>query len=189
MFDCEYCLSGVHESVIECERCNKWGCPECTDISPDIHKLLGKWGSLHWYCKACEVLIKAFCNQGDTDMQSSISNTDISEARSLRLEGMMAKLEKIMGWPVSEEWRSGEVLCTDCKDQHSQQTATIWAWVKCVIPGDGVCVCCSGSVITHSLTGKHICMLLCENNKYRLLDITIYSLNMVFKTWYFIHNK
>ena len=70
--------------------------PECTDLSPDIHKLLGKWGNLHWYCKACEVLIKAFCNQGDTDMQSSISNTDISEARSLRLEGMMAKLEKRM---------------------------------------------------------------------------------------------
>ena len=43
-------------------------------------------------------------------------------------------------------------------------------------------MCCSGSVITHSLTGKQNCMPLYENHKYRLLDITIYSIDMVFKT-------
>ena len=48
----------------------------------------------------------------------------------------------------------------------------------------GWCVCCSGSVIAHSLTGRHIFMPLFETDKYRLLDITIYSIDMVFKTWY-----
>ena len=48
-------------------------------------------------------------------------------------------------------------------------------------------MCCSGSVITHSLTGKQICMPLYETDKYRLLDITIYSIDMVFKTWYLKH--
>ena len=48
-------------------------------------------------------------------------------------------------------------------------------------------MCCSGSVITHSLTGKQICMPLYETDKYRLLDITIYSIDMVFETWYLKH--
>ena len=62
-FDCEYCLSNGHKSVIGFEKCAKWGCPECTDLPPSVHELIGKWGNLHWYCKICEVEVRHFCEK------------------------------------------------------------------------------------------------------------------------------
>ncbi|KAK2148345.1 hypothetical protein LSH36_501g01011 [Paralvinella palmiformis] len=92
-FDCEYCLRGEYASVIECERCNKWRFPECTNLRPDIHKMLGKSGNLHWYC---EVLVKAYGNLTEKEEQIHPPNTEWHDASSTRLKGMMAKLEKRM---------------------------------------------------------------------------------------------
>ncbi len=50
--------------MIQCEKCHKWGCPNCTHLPADIHTTLGNWPSLHWYCQACEPAIEEFCRTG-----------------------------------------------------------------------------------------------------------------------------
>ena len=32
-YDCECCSANGYETIIECKRSEKWGCPECTKIS------------------------------------------------------------------------------------------------------------------------------------------------------------
>ena len=93
-FDCEYCLAGSHESVIGCEKCAKSGCPECTDLPPFIHELIGKWRNLHWYCKICEVDVRNFC-VNPAQVRDSSKTTDLND-KGAHLEQMMEKLEKRM---------------------------------------------------------------------------------------------
>ena len=99
-FDCEYCVTGGHESVIECEKCGKWGCPECTQLPKAIHEVIGKWGSLHWYCLACETEVKNFCRVNASNYHDNtpeqVDSTGLDEGRVTRLEGMVSRLgEKI----------------------------------------------------------------------------------------------
>ena len=82
-------------SVIECEKCNKWGCPECTHLPPDVHKILGKWGNLHWYCSTCEPAITMFCKSESIHFDKTEKPDNIS-ARGSRLEDMMTILEERM---------------------------------------------------------------------------------------------
>jgi hypothetical protein len=93
-FDCEYCVTGGHESVIECEKCGKWGCPECTHLPKTIHEVIGKWGSLHWYCLSCEIEVNAFCNQSGfrSSTPEQADDTGLDEGRVTRLEGMVSRL-------------------------------------------------------------------------------------------------
>jgi hypothetical protein len=92
-YSCEYCLTGNHESVIECEKCSRWGCPECTQLPRDIHKILGKWGNLHWFCTACEVEVKHFCNLPVSTQYPEQEAITEPEGRVTRLETMMNRLE------------------------------------------------------------------------------------------------
>ena len=87
---------GNHESVIECEKCSRWGCPECTQLPRDIHKALGKWGNLHWFYTACEVEVKHFCSLTDPDKYPEQEANTESERRITRLEGTMSRLEDKM---------------------------------------------------------------------------------------------
>ena len=92
-FQCEYCLTPGHTSVIECEKCNKWGCPECTHLPPDVHKILGKWGNLHWYCSRCEPAITMFCKSESIHFDKTEKPDNIG-ARVSRPEDMIIILEE-----------------------------------------------------------------------------------------------
>jgi len=83
-FQCEYCLTPGHMSVIECEKCNKLGCPECIHLPPDVHKIPGKWRSLHWYCTTCEPVITMFCKSDSIHFDKTGKPDNIS-ARVSRL--------------------------------------------------------------------------------------------------------
>jgi len=91
--DCEYCLSGGHESVIGCEKCAKWGCPERTDLPTYVHDLIGKWSNLHWYCKIYEVEVRNFC-ENPSQVKGSSKITDLNDNVVNLEQMMMDRLEK-----------------------------------------------------------------------------------------------
>jgi hypothetical protein len=62
-FNCEYCRTDFHLSVIECEKCQRWGCPECTKKPAEIHAICCKWG-IHFYCATCEPATADVCKTG-----------------------------------------------------------------------------------------------------------------------------
>ena len=83
-FSCEYCITDFHLSVLECEKCRRWGCPECTKLPPEIHTMCCKWG-LHFYCTTCEPAVANFCKLSNTvtdnETPGSSSSTDPGEVQ------------------------------------------------------------------------------------------------------------
>lgn len=99
-YECEFCEYSGQKSVVECEKCHKWGCPECSHLPSSVHKLMGKWKTLHWYCEDCEVEVQNFCTttppkdpKAKDDDKDQTPKTDLSNST---FEGRMAKMEKRM---------------------------------------------------------------------------------------------
>jgi len=89
---------------------------------PDVHKIMGKWGSLHWYCTTCELAITMFCKSDSTHFDKTGKPDNIS-ARGLRLEDMMTILEERMDKVIaSQKLAICEILCPSPKT-HCSSTA------------------------------------------------------------------
>ena len=51
---CEQCKK-TSKQWLECEKCEKWWCSVCTDMSMEFHEFVGKCDNFHWFCSACNV--------------------------------------------------------------------------------------------------------------------------------------
>lgn len=56
---CKTCLTVFtkqDDKLIQCDRCNKWVCLECTGVDENTYAVLNtpKGKRLHWFCKECE---------------------------------------------------------------------------------------------------------------------------------------
>ena len=65
---CEQCKK-TSKQWLECEKCEKWWCSVCTDMSVDFHEFVGKCDNFHWFCNTCNVGIDELWNQEETPKQ------------------------------------------------------------------------------------------------------------------------
>jgi len=103
-YDCEYCHKLVQCNVIECDLCEKWGCPSCT-VSTTTQKIIMK-NNLRWFCKDCETHVSSFCKSFKEKSNSPITlaKIDLTEKcddketadRVARLEDIVMKLDSKM---------------------------------------------------------------------------------------------
>ena len=49
---CPLCKK-TNENMIECDRCNKWFCTPCVNITAKELEVIGK-KRCHWFCQTCE---------------------------------------------------------------------------------------------------------------------------------------
>ena len=56
---CGRTFSSKDDHMLACERCEKWICRECTNMSADMYRLLTDRPNMHWFCKACDSKVMA----------------------------------------------------------------------------------------------------------------------------------
>ena len=64
-FQCDVC-SNIAEHLIQCERCLKWHCLKCSEISDLVMNVPDKNEGLYWFCGVCNAIaLKAIqtCSQ------------------------------------------------------------------------------------------------------------------------------
>lgn len=61
---CNGCQDTRAEMLIECELCNEWLCPRCAALDPKVVKDIGKWSTVHFFCKSCNIETKLQTNSG-----------------------------------------------------------------------------------------------------------------------------
>ena len=42
------------DHILRCERCNKWVCQQCAEITDTQYEIMSHLKSLHWFCKQWE---------------------------------------------------------------------------------------------------------------------------------------
>ena len=65
---CEQCKK-TSKQWLECEKCEKWWCSVCTDMSMEFHEFVGKCDNFHWFCNTCNVGIDELWNQEEMPKQ------------------------------------------------------------------------------------------------------------------------
>lgn len=81
--------------LIQCERCQKWICRKCADISHEEFVVISHNGRFHWFCDDCDLLAMAAVeNSKKVDGKKvNISQCDMQRLVLSRVTKIMDKIE------------------------------------------------------------------------------------------------
>ena len=81
--------------LIQCERCQKWVCRKCADISHEEFVVISHNGRFHWFCDDCDLLAMAAVeNSKKVDGKKvNISQCDMQRLVLSRVTKIMDKIE------------------------------------------------------------------------------------------------
>ena len=91
LYECERCGNDA-AGVIQCERCMKWCCGSCQNVTLEMIEALDRWPNLHWFCTVCDpIAMEAVC--------TSMTGGKISHAGALekRVDKMLEGVAKQLG--------------------------------------------------------------------------------------------
>ena len=91
LYECERCGNDA-AGVIQCERCMKWCCGSCQNVTLEMIEALDRWPNLHWFCTVCDpIAMEAVC--------TSMTEGKISHAGALekRMDKMLEGVAKQLG--------------------------------------------------------------------------------------------
>ena len=100
-FICIECKKSVDE-VVQCERCARWFCCTCQNISEKMYDAIVEFSKLHWFCNGCESDAAAVFQLPAETAATKVTSSDdillaVTNTITTAMESLQGALTKTLG--------------------------------------------------------------------------------------------
>ncbi len=125
--NCKFCqeVFGNNDDMVECGRCAKWICYECSKLERDEFKVLCKANAMmHWYCLDCNVQAVTAVKK-DQSIEDACKHyfDSLSSELEVRLSNKITQVDVDLNLFKQEQKLINEDLVKQIKDMNSNVAA------------------------------------------------------------------
>ena len=124
---CDTLYTKDDDKLIECERCERWICLDCSGMSEEHYNLLNdsKYGEfLHWFCQQCnQQAMKDWKTGNAIEIKCKEYMTKFKSEITEELRGELQKVEETLEMRISDEIQKVNVRIDGLESERKQATA------------------------------------------------------------------